>query len=325
MEGKKRIILVVFIILANFRTGFAQFDLTLVDYLNNPAIHNPAYTGVTDSYFFKATYSSQWVGFDGAPNTQTIDLQHHFDNEKNALGVSILNDEFGAVRNTNIEINYAFHTRISNTSNLALGIKAGLNNLAVDYTLLDIYDPTEYIYQDSGITEPIPLIGIGLYYYLDKFWFSVSVPNLIQKNIQELDDDTFRNAYRQRSHGYFGFGYNFYLNNSFELRTQFLGQLSRGAPMGTLFNFDLEYEQKFGFGLHFDPSSLFGFSTGIDIYDNIRLSYGYNFSFNELNKYSSGNHNIGISYYIEGTRRSYKNYAGYSPGKMRNKKPYIMR
>ena len=325
MGNIKKIILFVFLILVNFKIGLAQFDLTLVDYLNSPIMHNPAYVGVTDSYFFKATYSTQWVGFDGAPNTQTIDLQHHFNDEKNAVGISILNDEFGAIRNTNIEINYAFHTRISNTSQLALGIKAGLNNLAVDYNLLDIYDPTEYIYQDSGISEPIPLIGIGFYYYFDNFWLSVSVPNLIQKRIKELDEDIFRDAYRQRSHGYFGFGYNFYINRSFELKTQFLGQISRGAPIGTLFNFDLEYDQKYSFGLHIDPSSLFGFSTGIDVYDKFRLSYGYNFSFNELNKYSNGNHNIGISYYIEGSRRSAGNAANYRPGHMRDRKPYIMR
>ena len=33
--------------------SYSQSDLSLYDYLTNPITYNPAYTGITDSYFFK--------------------------------------------------------------------------------------------------------------------------------------------------------------------------------------------------------------------------------------------------------------------------------
>ena len=51
-----------------------QSGLKLTDYYNNPIQYNPAYVGVTGGFFSKATYSTQWLGFDDSPTTQTLDL-----------------------------------------------------------------------------------------------------------------------------------------------------------------------------------------------------------------------------------------------------------
>lgn len=302
---------------------FSQSDLTLYDMMNNPITHNPAYAGVTDSYFFKLSHSSQWVGFEGAPKTQILDFQKKFENQKNALGVSIINDEFGAIRNTNIELNYAFHTNVSYSTELILGLKAGYNDLSVDYSLLNIYDPTESIYQQNNISEPLPLIGAGLYISNQEFWFATSVSNFIQKKIEDEDSE---HIFRKRSHGYFNFGYLFYLSDSFDLRTQFLGQIVRGGPVDIIYNAEIEFEQKFSFSININPSSHAGIGMGFNFAGNGRIGYGYNLGVRDIGVYSNGNHFISFSYFIEGYRRgSFSNYRGYKNGKMFSRRPYMMR
>jgi len=294
---------ILFILLFSITSAYSQFDLSLLDLHNNPVIHNPAYVGVSESYYFKSTYSTQWVGFEGAPKTQTLDIQYHFDDERHAFGISMINDEFGATKNSNIEANYAFHLNFNYETRMALGLKVGINNFQINYNLLNIYQPEEYVYQQSNITSNLPLVGIGFYVYQNNWFLAVSAPNLIRKNIEERS--IFRDYLRKRPHAYVNFGYNFRLNNKFVLKTHVLSQLVSGAPLGILINTNVEYDEKFMFGLHVDPSSLIGASTSIEIFNNVRFSYAYNFSLNELASYSNGNHNFGISFDLE--RRFWSN------------------
>tara|TARA_B100001758_G_C18379810_1_gene596543 strand:+ start:239 stop:1204 length:966 start_codon:yes stop_codon:yes gene_type:complete len=321
LENRILKILIIFFAIST-RTLLSQSDLTLYDYMNNPITHNPAYVGVTDKYFIKMSHSSQWLGFEGASHTEVFDFQMKFENQINALGLSIINDEFGAVRNLNIELNYGFHTKLSQDLDLVLGLKAGYNHLGVDYNQLNIFDPTESIYLDADLSEPLPIVGAGFYIADERFWFSASAPNFITNNIKDSNNV---NIFRKRTHTYLSSGYIFYLNDSFDLRTQLLGQIVKGAPVGYMLDIALEYEQSFMFGIHSNPNSFMGINLGIDIAGNGRLTYGYNFSFNEISEYSNGNHFISFSYYFEGSRRKASNYRGYSSKKMKYKKSYVIR
>ena len=40
----------------------AQSGIKLTDYYHNPIQYNPAYVGVSNGYFVKGTYTSQWLG-----------------------------------------------------------------------------------------------------------------------------------------------------------------------------------------------------------------------------------------------------------------------
>ncbi len=302
--------------------SYSQSDLPLYDYLTNPTTYNPAYTGITDSYYFKLSHSTQWLGIDGASHTEILDFQKMFRNDKNAIGISIVNDEFGAVRNLNFELNYAFHTKLNYQTDLVLGLKAGYNKLGVDYNLLNIFDPTEAIYLHNDVAEPLPIIGAGFYVSNDRFWFSASAPNLISIKIKSDDSVA---LFRKRSHKYFNFGYYFFINNQFDLRTQVLGQIVKGAPLSYIVDLGFEYEQKFLVGIHSNPSSFVGFNFGINVLENGRISYGYNFSLNDLSDYTNGNHYISFSYFLQKSRGSISNYRGYSKGNILSRKPYIMR
>ena len=321
MDNKIFKILIIYLVLFT-RTAFSQSDLTLYDYMNNPITHNPAYVGVTDKYFLKMSHSSQWLGFEGASHTEIFDFQMKFENQINALGVSIINDEFGAVKNLNFEVNYGFHTKLNPELDLVLGLKAGLNQLGIDYNMLNIFDPTESIYLEDDVSEPLPIVGAGFYLSNERFWFSASAPNLVSKNIKDANNV---NIFRKRTHTYFSSGYIFYLNQAFDLRTQMLGQIVKGAPIGYVLDIALEYQQSFMFGIQTNPNSFMGFNLGIDLFGNGRLTYGYNFSFNELNEYTNGNHHISFSYFFEGSRRNISNYRGFNNRKMKYRKSYVIR
>jgi type IX secretion system PorP/SprF family membrane protein len=145
----------------------AQSGIKLTDYYHNPIQYNPAYVGVSNGYFVKGTYTSQWLGFDDAPVTQTLDVQRRFSNNRYAAGLSILNDDFGAVKNFNIEANFGLHLRANENTGFVLGLKAGLNNFSIDYNRLNIYDPTEFVYSNGNLGETKPIIGAGFFFMVE--------------------------------------------------------------------------------------------------------------------------------------------------------------
>lgn len=270
-----------------------QSGLKLTDYYNNPIQYNPAYVGVTGGFFSKATYSTQWLGFDDSPTTQTLDLQRRFNNERYAAGISILNDDFGAVNNFNVEGNFALHLNATDDIKFVLGLKAGLNIFSIDYNRLNIYNPEEYVYSNGNLSETKPLIGAGFYVYSDNWFMSMSTPNLLE---HRLEGENAREFYNKIPHMYISAGYDYRMNSVLLVKSQLTTQIVKGAPLAYLFSSRVIYNDKIGFGAHFQPNSLVGLMLSYQIKDGFVINYGNDTAISQLSKYSNGNHSFGLSY-----------------------------
>ena len=64
-------------------------------YAFNTLAINPGYAGSREALTLTALHRSQWVGFEGAPITQTLTLHAPLLDNKLGLGLSILNDNIG--------------------------------------------------------------------------------------------------------------------------------------------------------------------------------------------------------------------------------------
>jgi type IX secretion system PorP/SprF family membrane protein len=271
----------------------AQSGIKLTDYYHNPIQYNPAYVGVSNGYFVKGTYTSQWLGFDDAPVTQTLDVQRRFSNNRYAAGLSILNDDFGAVKNFNIEANFGLHLRANENTGFVLGLKAGLNNFSIDYNRLNIYDPTEFVYSNGNLGETKPIIGAGFFFYGREWFFGMSVPNIIS---HRLEDELNRDIYNKIPHFYSTLGFDYNISADLLLKTQALIQMVEGAPFSTLFTTRAQYRNKIGLGLQYQSEALYGAFINVRFRSEFTLTYGYDVAVSDLSQYSNGNHYFGLSY-----------------------------
>ena len=276
---------------------WGQSGLKLTDYYHNPILYNPAYVGVTEGYFVKAFYATQWLGFDQAPTSQVLDIQRLTRDQKTGYGLSIFNDKFGAVQNTNLELNYALHLELDDTQKLSLGLKAGVNSFQIDYSLLDIYDPTEIVYVQGNLSEKRPIVGVGAYIY-DQDWFiGFSSPNLL--NTEKIsEDNTF--VYSKTSHFYLQGGYIYPLSDDFIWHNSLLLQMVSGSPLEYLVTSRATYQYRYTLGLQYNPGALLGAFLSAEVFDGMSLTYTYDVGTGPLSKYSYGNHSFGISYEILG-------------------------
>ncbi len=271
----------------------AQSGIKLTDYYHNPIQYNPAYVGVSKGYFVKGTYTSQWLGFDDAPVTQTLDVQRRLSNNRYAAGLTILNDDFGAVKNFNIEANFGLHLRATKNTGFVLGIKAGLNNFSIDYNRLNIYDPTEFVYSNGNLGESKPIIGAGFFLYGRKWFFGMSVPNIVS---HRLEDELNRDIYNKIPHFYSTLGFDYDISTNLLLKTQVLIQTVEGAPVSALLTTRAKYRDKIGLGLQYQPKALYGAFINIRFRSEFTLTYGYDMAVSDLSQYANGNHYFGLSY-----------------------------
>ena len=71
----------------------AQQDPLYSQYQFNALVVNPAYAGSRGMMSMMALSRRQWVGFEGAPSTQTFSLHTPFAYRNVSLGLSVVHDQ----------------------------------------------------------------------------------------------------------------------------------------------------------------------------------------------------------------------------------------
>jgi type IX secretion system PorP/SprF family membrane protein len=152
-------------------------------WVNGLAI-NPAYTGSRECFSNTVLYRNQWMGFEGAPITQSLSSHAPLKDEKNAVGLFIFHESIGVTDYLDVYGNYAFRFQLGN-GRLSLGLKAGATFFQGNYR--DIQVSPDVIEIDPILeneSEVFPNFGVGAYYYTEKFFLGLSVPKFLSYEIK---------------------------------------------------------------------------------------------------------------------------------------------
>ena len=197
-----------------FFWGNAQQESSFSHYMYNHQAVNPAYVGSRGVTHFTSVLRSQWTGIEGAPLTQTLSFSGPVSSKNIGFGLSILNDKIGPVGTTSFAIDLAYHLRLNRKDHrLALGLKAGALNFALNPDMINTLVPNDTAFQIDQEQALLPNIGFGFYYYTQSFYAGLAVPQMLTHA-----------DYAQEPHVYFitgglvSFGDNFMLKPSLLLR-----------------------------------------------------------------------------------------------------------
>ncbi len=190
--------LLTYLFLLVFAGAFAQQEPMFTHYMENTLSVNPAYAGSRDALTFTLLHRSQWIGFQGAPVTQTFTLHTPVSSDKLGLGLAFVNDNIGAASNGSLYFDFAYRIKLK-SAHLAFGVSAGLNRYILDFSdgyIPDANDPQALNYQ----SEFMPNFGAGVYYYSQKFYVGMSVPRILTVNL--LNSSIESNLLTQARHYY---------------------------------------------------------------------------------------------------------------------------
>jgi type IX secretion system PorP/SprF family membrane protein len=272
-----------------FQTMQAQQDPQYTQYMYNTSMVNPAYAGSRGTLNVFGMYRTQWVGLDGAPKTANVSVSTPLGESGLGLGVNFTNDRIGAMDENNISVDLSYAIDLNEDYKLAFGIKTTANLLNVDYTKLNIHNPTDPNSSENIKNKFNPNIGAGLYMYSDKAYVGVSVPNFLTTDRYDDNDIT---TMRQKMHFYLMGGYVFELGRDVLFKPAALVKAVSGAPLQVDLTANFLFYEKFTLGAAYRWDASVSALTGFQVNENLFVGYAYDFDTTSLRHYDSGSHEI---------------------------------
>ena len=269
--------IVLLFLVANTFTVFAQQDPQYTQYVYNPVVINPAYAGNRGVASITGLHRSQWVGLDGAPRTQSLSIHSPIAESKVGLGLSIVNDALGPQLETYIGVDFSYTIETSDFGRLSFGLKGGGHFLDVDFTQLNLLDPSDINFAQNIDNKFSPVIGVGLYYHTEKFYAGLSVPNLIETNhFDEGNQPGSASALAEEQINYYAIaGYTFDINESLVFKPSTLVRLIEGAPLQVDFTANFLVYEKLHLGAAYRWSAAVSGLVGFQATDSILIGLAY--------------------------------------------------
>lgn len=271
----------------------AQQDPLYSQYMFNTLAFNPAYAGSADVLTLMALSRHQWVGFEGAPSTQTFLAHSPLGKGPMALGFTALTDKAGPMRQTAAQVDLAYRLKVTEESRLAFGLKAGIDLMSADIASLSTVEVDPANVNIQGQT--MPNFGFGLFWHSQRYYVGFSVPKLLQNEIQIASSTPLITGTQVR-HFYLMGGYVLDLEEDLKFRPSFLLRRVEGAPLSLDLNANFLLRERIWFGGMYRVGNSFGLLGQYQVNDQFRVGYAFDLTTTRLGAYNAGTHEIMLNY-----------------------------
>ncbi|MEE9374057.1 MAG: type IX secretion system membrane protein PorP/SprF [Saprospiraceae bacterium] len=288
----------------------AQQEQLYTQFMYNKLGLNPAFAGNHENVAVSAIIRNQWVGFEGAPITQSASLNVPLANQKIGLGLNLTRNTIGISEKQTIDLIYSYRMNIADAGTLSIGLQGSARRYQIDYTdprlngIVDkIFDPAIDV---RRFDENVINFGAGLYFNTSHFYVGISSPRLIERSINFASQLGFSQEVR---HIMWMMGGAIDLNDDWVMTPQTIFRYTKNSPFDIDFNISATWRSYLTGGItyrHGGDSSSFAESIdvlfGIQVSRQFMISAAYDFTLSQIRNHSSGSFEIGLHYVIGGKR-----------------------
>lgn len=321
----KRFCTIVLFAIAGLQVS-AQQRPQYTQYVFNPILVNPAVSGIENYTDVKAGYRSQWTGLQGAPVTSYFTINAPFGSDfvegdatqspangdnplgraftqtymaaepHHGVGLTVVTDKAGPIRQTNFDATYAYHIGISPTLNLAVGVSAGVSNYTLNTSEIttEQYDPA---ISGGNYNQFKPDVGAGLWAYSSLYFVGFSVQQLLPQTLNFSNNSAY-NQGKTVPHFFLTAGYKLFLNDDITLLPSVMAKIVNPVPVTYDVNLKLAFRDHFWVGGAYRQQDAVAAMVGFNIGSFISLGYSYDYTTSNLNTVSNGTHEIVIGLFL---------------------------
>lgn len=250
---------------------------------------NPAVIGSYDNLNGALFYKNQWTGFDGAPEIGGFSINTPIKKTNHSIGLTVVNDRVGVSNNSDISAAYSYKLKFNNSNYVTLGVAGSMMLMQSNLAELDIIQEADPIFQSNTRAFVMPNAKFGAYYFRNKFYFGLAMPNLFKNNIEISQ---FTNFDPSNLHYYIHSGYQFDLNKDWEVQTSVLFKHVAGAPLQVELNGQFVYNDLIGLGICYRTSQELIGMLNYRISNQLKVGYAYDYNMRTIGNYSNGTHEI---------------------------------
>jgi len=286
---------------------FGQQEPQTTQFMQYKLGYNPAFAGSQEAAAITAIYRNQWLGLDGAPETQILSFNMPLLNQRVGVGANLVRSTIGITTTYDLDAVYAYRFRVG-PGMLGLGIQGSVRSLQNEFQRTRASQP---IASDPSIpanqeNKFLFNFGAGVYYNTENFYIGVSIPRLIQNNINFNEGVGDVVISREVQHVYLMGGLILNLNERIKLQPQALVKYVNNAPFDLDGNLSVIFDDKFIFGVTYrlGGNKNSGVGESIDVLasaqvsKNILFGVSYDITLSELNNYSHGSIELGLHYFF---------------------------
>ncbi len=295
--GKSTYTIACLLILAFGVVGgaYAQKEPQYTQYMYNIGSFNPAYVGTVETLDITGLYRSQWTGIPGAPKTIRLGVNFPLPNERNGLGLNVVNDQLGPTSQTYMDLAYSFQVNVSDNTRLSFGIDAGGSLLNVDFNKGDFEVENDPILQNQQVNSFYPTIGAGVFLYQRHWYLGLSVPNFLTDGI--YNDEVAGIVEDKQQFNFIG-GYVFDINERLKFKPAFLVNYLSGSPVNMNLSANFLINDAFTAGASYRVDNAVSGLAGFQVSEGTFIGYAYDYNTNALGEFAQGSHEIILKFYI---------------------------
>ena len=284
--------------------AFAQSRKYMSQFSHLQGYLNPALTAY-EGTMVKGLVRNQWAGWEGAPKMNFVSAEIDFANlggnsdlGKNAIGVNLLSDEYGAFTESELILSYATRIRVSEKAGLRMGAGLNINSIRLDgnrLTTEEANDPTlaQYIggFADMNVLD----LNIGMSVTHPNYYVSYGVHNVNQGSISS--GDIFMD--KKPRVGIAQAGYRNRFSENMTVITNAMWRTQSDLPAKVEFNMKFLFNDKFWVGGGHRVDDTNNAQLGL-LLGNLRFGYAYEWPMLKTYRLPYPTHEFMVSYRLFG-------------------------
>lgn len=315
--------IILFLFLIGNRAFGQQLPL-YSQYLYNKFLINPAVAGSDGYTSVSLTAREQWVGYFGAPRTVSFSMQTRLlkrsyilkqtsvnrqvyrpkSDGKVGLGGYIFSDKNGLIQRTGIQLSYAYHMWLENSTQFSMGLAFTGYHYKINEKEINFEDPNEpWLNYNLRRGMFVPDVSFGLYLLNANYSFGFSADQLFEASAK-IGSYAYQNFKMSRQYYLFG-SYDFSYGSSAEIQPSFLLMMSEQLKPQADIGVTYIYNQDFWAGLAFRTSGALIANIGVK-YQGIFIGYAFDFTLQEIQRITYGTHEITFALKFGDNTRRYR-------------------
>lgn len=284
----------------------AQQDPMYSQYMFNHQVLNPAYAGSWGYLTSTLIYRKQWVGMNGAPETQSFSMHLPSRNDRHGFGIGFVNDQIGITKTTGVSAAYAFRIHLGENARLALGLQGSIDNYRANFGEVrtgSTIDPNangpDPAFNGNSVNLWLPNAGAGVYFHTKRFFAGASTPRLV---LHGLNGDNAGSLAQLSRHFFLTTGLVLGREESFlKYKPSILMKMSPANPVQFDFNAHFLLGDRLWLGASFRTEDAVVMMVQLQLFQWLRMGYAFDYITSDINTYGNASHEfmLGLDLHIK--------------------------
>lgn len=303
----KKIIVIFFIIVCYCASYAQQIPVTDFNFVN-PFILNPAKAGDLGTRIFFLN-RQQWKDISGAPETSILSFDTELEGKNVGLGLLMLIDNNNFINKTSISGTYNYKLKLGEQHFLSFAVSPGIIRTQIDFSKIrteQINDPVLF----SSVQNAVSFnADAGLNYSFKNLEFGFTALNLSAPkfNFQSQVDGSLLN-YQLVQYFTGSLSYAFlFLDGNLQLQPSIIGRSTIGLPVQFDGGLNVFYKDILLTRLGYRYNSSVYLALAFNLYDDLTVGCGYEYSTGPISGYSGGTYEVIIGYRFHERKGSLNN------------------